>query len=128
MICYSKFADDIRAKKTAVLDWVKEGVNSGKSFAGYGASATVTTLLHHFELDQYLEFLVDDNKLKQGTYSPGHHIPVYDSNAIYREKVDVVIILAWNYATPIIDNHSAFLEKGGIFLIPLPDLKVVGKL
>ena len=124
---YSKFADDIRAKKTAVLDWVKEGVNSGKSFAGYGASTTVTTLLYHFELDPYLEFIVDDNKLKQGTYSPGHHIPVYDSNAIYREKVDVVIILAWNYSAPIIQNHSEFLEKGGVFLVPLPNLEVIGQ-
>jgi SAM-dependent methyltransferase len=125
LIRYSKFANDINFKKTAVLDWIKRAANSGQSFAGYGASATVTTLLHHFELEQYLEFLVDDNKLKQGTYSPGHHIPVCNSNEIYRKEVDVVIILAWNYSTPIIQNHSEFLEKGGVFLIPLPNLKVI---
>jgi len=125
--CYSQFADAIELKKTEVLDWIKQAANSGKSFVGYGASTTVTTLLHHFELEQYLEFLVDDNKLKQGTYSPGHHIPVYDSNEIYRKEVDVVIILAWNYSTPIMQNHSEFLEKGGVFLIPLPNLKVIGQ-
>ena len=43
------------------------------------------------------------------------------------QKVDVVIILAWNYSTPIMQNHSEFLEKGGVFLIPLPNLKVIGQ-
>ena len=29
--------------------------------------------------------------------------------------------------TPILQNHLEFLEKGGVFLIPLPNLKVIGQ-
>jgi hypothetical protein len=33
--------------------------------------------------------------------------------------------MAWNYAEPIMANNKAFADKGGKFIIPLPELKVV---
>jgi SAM-dependent methyltransferase len=123
LICYKKFSDLISSKKNEVLKWIDRVTNSKKIIAGYGASATVTTLLHYFELDKCLEFLVDDNKQKQGTYSPGTHIPVFDSKEIYRKEIDEVIILAWNYSQPIMKNNLEFLKRGGTFVIPLPDLR-----
>ena len=42
----------------------------------------MTTLLHHFDLGGRLAFLVDDNPVKQGTYSPGHHLPVLPPAAL----------------------------------------------
>lgn len=33
-------------------------------------------MLYKFELAQFLDFLVDDNTIKQSLVSPGHHIPV----------------------------------------------------
>jgi len=96
----------------------------GKRIAGYGASPTVTTLLYQFDLEQRLDFLVDDNPAKHNTYSPGHHLPVYPSDALYSRGADVVAILAWNYAQPILSKHRAFSEGGGRFLVPLPSLQV----
>jgi hypothetical protein len=97
----------------------------GKLVAGYGASPTVTTLLHQFDIAPRLEFLVDDNPVKQQTFSPGHQLPVYPSEAIYDREADVVAILAWNYAAPIQVKHRKYLEAGGRFIIPLPQLQVV---
>ena len=83
-----------------------------KSIAGYGASPTVTTLLNQFDLGRRLDFLVDDNPVKQHTFSPGHQIPVYPPEAIYERDVDVIAVLAWNYAAPIIAKHRRFAESG----------------
>jgi len=96
----------------------------GESVAGYGASATVTTLLHHFELGSRLEFLVDDNPGKHGTFSPGHHIPVFPSEALLERRPGHTVILAWAYADPIIKRQSAYREQGGGFIIPLPRLRL----
>jgi len=41
------------------------------------------------------------------------------------KKPDYVVILAWNYADPIIKKNKAYLEQGGKFIIPLPTLRVV---
>jgi SAM-dependent methyltransferase len=96
----------------------------GKRVAGYGASPTVTSLVSEFELAGRVDFLVDDNAVKQHTYSPGDHIPVYPSAALYEREADVAAILAWNYAGPIAARHARFTERGGRFVIPLPSLRV----
>ena len=38
---------------------------------------------------------------------------------------DYVIVLAWNFAEPIIANHQEFLDRGGRFIVPLPEVRVV---
>jgi hypothetical protein len=114
--------DDAREQFNSVLDRCRA---TGKMIAGYGASPTVTTLIDQFCLSKRLDFLVDDNPVKQNTFSPGHHLPVYSSQTIYMREVDVVAILAWQYATPIVAKHRRFTESGGRFLVPLPQLQVV---
>ncbi len=81
--------------------------------------------MNQFDLGGRLDFLVDDNPVKQNTFSPGHHLSVYPSDAIYEREVDVVAVLAWNYATPILAKHQKFTAAGGRFVVPLPQLQVV---
>jgi len=123
---YRKYSDEIRLRKANLNKLIDELKATGKSVAGYGASTTVTTLLWHFELTNKLDFLADDNPLKQGLFSPGCHIPVLSSADLYARRPDYVIILAWNYAEQIIKRHQRFIEEGGKFIIPLPQLRVVG--
>ena len=37
---------------------------------------------------------------------------------------DYFVILAWNFAEPIMAKHTAFAENGGKFIIPLPEVTV----
>ncbi len=96
----------------------------GKSIAGYGASASVTTLIHHFEIAEFLDFIVDDDPRRQGLFSPGHHIPVVSKSVLAEKKPDYVVVLAWQYATPIMTKNEAYAAAGGKFIIPLPVLKL----
>jgi hypothetical protein len=97
----------------------------GRVIAGYGASATVTTLIYYFDLGRYLDFLADDNPLKVGTYSPGHHLPVLAGDAIYDRGATHVVVLAWAYADPIVKKHQKFRDAGGHFIIPMPGVEVL---
>ena len=93
--------------------------------AGYGAPAKATTLMYHFGLGaDTLDFIVDDSPLKQGMFTPGMHIPVLPSQAIYDEKPDYVVLLAWNFAESIMAKHTRYREGGGRFIIPLPKVEV----
>ncbi len=81
--------------------------------------------MYHFGIGgDAIDFIVDDSPLKQGLYSPGSHIPVVASDALYERRPDYVLILAWNFAQAIMDKHSAFLDAGGRFIVPLPELKI----
>ena len=122
---FKSFAKRIEGLKTQILIVLHQIKSEGKIIAGYGASATVTTLIYHFDLGELLSFITDDNTLKQNSFSPGYHIPVLSPQALYDRKPDYVLILAWNYATPIIKRHQAFLNQGGHFITPMPKIEVI---
>ena len=99
---------------------------AGKKIAAYGAPAKATTLMYHFGLTiDLVSYIIDDNPLKQGLYSPGLHIPVVSSSTLYTEKPDYLLILAWNFAESIVKKHESFLLGGGRFIVPLPELRVM---
>lgn len=115
----------IQQKNNELHEFLKPLKAAGKCLVGYGASTTVTTLMYHFELTELLDFLIDDNKKKHGLLSPGCHLPVKPATALLEEKPDVVVILAWQYAEPIIAKNEAFLAAGGMFVVPLPEFRVI---
>jgi len=114
--------DRVRDELTAVLGEMKR---AGKRIAAFGAPAKATTLMYHFGIGpDVIDFIVDDSPLKQGLFSPGMHIPVLPSEAIYSKTPEAVVILAWNFAEPIMRNHARYLERGGRFIVPLPKVEV----
>lgn len=94
-----------------------------RSIAAYGASATGTVLIHQFALGDLLDFIVDDAPERQGRFSPGHHVPVLSSDAVYDRRPDDIFILAWRFAEMIVQRHGAYVAGGGRFIIPLPTLR-----
>jgi SAM-dependent methyltransferase len=100
----------------------------GRRIAGYGASVTVTGVLFNFGLDRSLiDYLVDDNPVRHGLHSPGMHIPVFPSDRLTSDRPDYVIILAWQYAQPIMARQQKYLENGGRFLLFQPYVRTVGR-
>jgi hypothetical protein len=115
--------DEIGSSVRSRLDDIRL---SGKKVAGFGAPAKATTLMHQFRLDSdVLDFIADDSPLKQGLFTPGKHVPVLPSSAIEERSPDFLLVLAWNFADSIIRNHASFREKGGRFIIPLPELQEI---
>ncbi len=122
---YQAFSNQIDALKAELTELLAKLKSQGKSVAGFGAPAKATTLMYHFGLDpDSLDFIVDDSPLKQGLFTPGLHVPVLPSSEIQRRKPDYLLLLAWNFAEPIMRNNAAFVEGGGKFIIPVPNVEV----
>ncbi len=123
IIEFSRRVDALRRTFLALMEDLKA---RRYSFAGFGAPAKATTLMYHFGIGaDTVEFIVDDNPLKQDLFTPGLHIPVLPASALYRRRPDEVIVLAWNFASSILEAHKGFHESGGHFIIPLPVLRRV---
>jgi hypothetical protein len=122
---FDKYSTNIEKGKQEYLDLIRKLKEEGKTLVGYGASATSTTLMYHYEMDGTLDYLVDDFSAKHDLYSPGLHVPVFPSDEIYNNKPDYIVILAWRYHEKILKKHQKFLDQGGHFIIPLPELKIV---
>ena len=122
---YRDFGSRIEALKTELSTLLRNKKATGRTIAAFGAPAKATTLMYHFGIGpDVIDFIVDDSPLKQGLYSPGMHIPVVPSSAIYDKKPDDIVILAWNFAASIMEKHKSFRESGGQFIVPLPILEV----
>ena len=122
---FSDHINDVRDNLNKLINDLKE---SGKTIAGFGAPTKATTLMAHFGLSsEEIIFIADENPLKQGLYSPGLHIPVVPADAIYENKPDYLLILAWNFAEPIMKNHSRYVKEGGKFILPMPIPQIVGQ-
>ena len=110
------------------IDSVKEQLicflqsQGNRKIAGYGASATSTTLISHFQLNQYITYLVDDNPAKVGKCSPGYHLPVYSSSKVLDDPPDVIIILAWRFTEQILKKISGIQSR---VIVPLPKFGVL---
>lgn len=99
----------------------------GKKIAGFGAARGGTLITYLFDLGKYMEYIVDDDKTKQGLYSPGFHIPVLPTSAMYERKPDYAIILAWVHSKSIIKNNRNYLENGGKFITFFPKVEIIDK-
>lgn len=113
-----------RDELTALLSGLKA---RGKTIAAYGAPAKATTLMYHFAIDRtVIDYIVDDNPIKQGLMTPGLHVPILAPETLYERKPDYVLLLAWNFAASIIEKHRGYAGRAGRFIVPLPDLALVG--
>lgn len=118
---YVKFAKKISENKQKLIKLMKKLKNEGKTIIGYGAPAKGNTLLNYFGVGtQMLDYIVDDSEYKQGLYTPGMHIPVKSSSEIEKTKPDYILILAWNFAEPIMEKLKDYKKNGGRFIIPVP--------
>jgi len=93
--------------------------------AGYGAARGGTTLIYRLNLDGRLAFIVDDSPAKQDMFSPGDHVPILSSDALYDQRPSHVFILAWVHWKAIVQAHRRYMEQGGRFVIAHPRVEVM---
>lgn len=99
----------------------------GKRVAGYGAAAKGTILLNHFRIGaDDLAWIVDKNPHKHGLYVPGVKVPIVGPERIEADAPDYLLILPWNHREEIMRQQAGFARRGGRFIIPIPQVRVVG--
>lgn len=121
-----EFAAHLQKLQGELGDLLTDYRRQGMTIAGFGAARSGTTLISQMGLGEVLSFIVDDNPDKQYKFTPGDHIPVLPTKAIYERKPDYIFILAWIHAKKIIESNRAYLEHGGHFIVCFPEVKVIG--
>lgn len=115
-----------KCKKIAIdtFDKINEIRSNGYKVIGYGAAAKGNTFLNFAKFE--LDYIVDDNPLKQNLYSPGSKIPIFSPDKLLEEKSKVCIVpLAWNFFDEIKEKVYNRDIKNCIFLKYFPEVKIV---
>lgn len=123
---YDGFADRVENLRTELWGLLAGLKGQGKRIAAYGASAKGSTLLNYVGIGrETLDFVVDRSTVKQGKYTPGTHLPIHAPEQLLSESPDYVLLLTWNFAQEILEQQSEYRQRGGRFILPLPEPKIV---
>jgi len=123
---YNDFADRVRALRDSLAALLVAERAKGKRIACYGAAAKGATLVNYLDLGEgFFEFAADANPYKQGKYMPGQRIPIRHPDQLIANQPDHVLLLVWNFAGEVMRQQATYRERGGNFIIPVPEPRIV---
>jgi len=123
---YRGFGAKVERLRGELVKLLNDLKAQGKRIAVYGASAKGSTLLNYFSIGrETLDFVVDRSSVKQNHYTPGTHLHIGAPEKLLEAMPDYVLLLTWNFADEILEQQAEYRRRGGRFIIPIPEVKVV---
>ncbi len=116
---YKEFGKKVYKIRENVIQNIKKLKSKNKKIIAYGAPAKATTALNFYGITNEIDFIVEDNHLKQGKFVPGVKIPIKPKSKI-KDKNNYLIVLAWNFFEDIIKNNENLSDN----FINIKDLEV----
>jgi len=123
---YEDFADRVRRLRDSLATLLVAEKAKGKRIACYGAAAKGAMMVNQLNLGEgFFEFVADANVYKQGKYLPGQRIPIRHPDQLVARQPDYVLLLAWNFAGEVLRQQAGYRQRGGSFIIPVPEPCIV---
>lgn len=123
---YLGFGASVEALRAELLGLLRKIKGANQRIAAYGASAKGSTLLNYFGIGrETLDFVVDRSAVKQGHYTPGTHLLIHSPERLLEALPEYTLLLTWNFADEILAQQSEYRKRGGRFIIPIPEVKIV---
>ena len=115
---YEEFSKKVKQIKNNVKKNITNLKNNKKTIVGYGSPAKATTALNFYNISKEIDFIIEDNSLKQEKFLPGVKIPI-KSKKFLKEKPDYLLVLAWNFFEDIKKNNKDLAKD----IISIKDLE-----
>lgn len=122
---YQSFGERVEALRQELVGLLQSLKSQGKRIAVYGASAKGSTLLNYIGIgSDVVDYVVDRSTVKQGRYTPGTRLKIYDPAQLIEDRPDYCLLLTWNFADEILKQQREYRQLGGQFIIPIPAVRI----
>lgn len=121
---YRRFGERVWELRDQLLGLLRDLRSQGLTIHAFGAPAKGATLLNSFGIGPDLvSKAVEKNPMKVGMAIPGCRIPIVGED---EPAPNAFLMLAWNFLDEFLAREKPYLEAGGRFIVPVPELKVIG--
>jgi hypothetical protein len=123
---YNDFKERVFRHRKNLIDLVEALVADGKKIIGYGASTKGNVLLQFCDFTtKQIPYIAEVNPDKFGSFTPGTNIPIISEYDAKLMNPDYFLVLPWHFKSSILDREKDFIENGGKFIFPLPEIEIV---
>jgi hypothetical protein len=125
---YEKFKKRVYEHREKLIKLIKDIKKENKSILGYGASTKGNVILQFCNLtEEDIPFIVEVNKRKFGSFTPGTKIPIISEEEFRSMKPDYLLVLPWHFKEFILEKEKDYLNAGGKIIFPLPSPHIIEK-
>jgi SAM-dependent methyltransferase len=118
------FMDRLDRAREHCVAYIKSAVKNGKRVYAYGASTKGNVILQYYGLDgTVIKGAADRNPVKWGAYTLTD-IPIVSEDE-GRQNADIFLVLPYGFIDEFVRRESEWLNKGGEFVVPLPEFRVI---
>lgn len=122
---FARRALKVRDDLTTLLRTLR---SDGATIHVYGASTKGNTILQFAGIDRSLvDYAADRNPDKWGSETIATHIPIISEEESRTLRPDYYLVLPWHFLDEFLEREAEFLARGGSFIVPLPDVRVIGE-
>lgn len=123
---YKMFKENIERNKNDLLFFINQERSKGKKIFVYGASTKGNVLLQYCGLDSsIIPFAADRNPQKWGTCTLGSDIPIISEEDARNLQPDYFLVLPYHFLNEMQEREKEFIARGGKFIIPVPEVRLV---
>lgn len=123
---YKKFGERINNHKKNLVKLLGDLKKNGALVLGYGASTKGNVILQHCHITpDLIPAIAEINEDKYGAFTPKTNIPIISEQEALARKPDYFLVLPWHFRENFLETKKKYLESGGHFIFPLPEIEIV---
>lgn len=120
------FAQRIEKLRADTFYILQSLARAGQKVYGYGASTKGNTMLQYYGIGSDLVPAIADRNPDKWGKRTVTGIPIISEEQMREERPDYLLVLPFHFLGSFMARERAFLERGGRFIVPLPQLRTVG--
>ena len=123
---FIKFGKSVYKKRDDLIGLISKLRSKGKKIVGYGASGRASVHLNFCKFGTtVIPYVTDASHERQGRVIPGMHNPIVPPDRIREDNPDYALLFAYNYFEEVMGKEQDFIRRGGRFIVPLPEPKII---
>lgn len=123
---YRDFEERVFKHREDLSKLIRTLAADGKKVLGYGASTKGNVVLQFCNLTTAeIPAIAEVNEEKFGRFTPGTHIPIVSEKEARAMKPDYFLVLPWHFKDTILRREREYLNDGGRFIFPFPEIEIV---